>query len=846
MTTGVNQPILGLSPHPTEGAVLSRRAYIRVALTAFVVLCLAGPQAWAATSTDVDSGSDASPTRSGWVTLPTGDRVAYERDDAGIRTVGVEPAPGASGRYRTVDLGDHVRVIPFEAQGYVDSGQIDPAIFDVTALAAADDPTLEITRASGDQERRAIPTDPGRAHAQWVDLVGQPRADAALARPARAPGVAAIDLAGTETTERPVVDGTDANASGADDAIDPCTLGDDPNQPGPGKFPVTIRALDRRGAPSWGSFVLHDYRCRPWESYGYIQFGAPPDTGKTFYLPPAKYALLGDITTLDASGRFAQEITVGGLPEIDITGAREIVVDASDAVPIETTTRHESSPSTAVLGWTRGMPTNRLVTAVVLTPQYDSLKTMSAIPSDSITDGEFDFYPTLRETAPLVTASVKQLPDLHPKLLPGSASAAMESDLRLTDLAHPCRGCAIVVQEDPESGIGGPVADAVSQGAGAVIVIPAQPGIVHASVDSPTGPVLALSYSEGRAVLKRADRHTKVRVTVTPFSPYLYDLALHEQSRIPADLSYAIDDRDVHRVVQRFHGDGKQGTFYETRYPLSPCRCSLQPILSQIQTGSERVDYVSDNGSVWQQQLFKPGFTFRDAPHAYTRQSAATADWLDAPLTSGLAYAKDVSITDFRYPALVKDGTMTFNIPAVMDNAGHGGNGGFNEGRLFRNGQFVQDFTGFDTVPIGDMPTTWRLEIDHSHFVNSWASATASQVAWTFVTGDESSSQPAPLPMIDATIDVPVDLVGRPHGPAPEFTVHPWRLDGRSTNRVVVTMSFSTDGGLSWESAHVKRGHDGYTARPKLRGHGPVSMRLRVADHDGASVERTVHTLWTR
>ncbi|HYO18238.1 MAG TPA: hypothetical protein VES02_06185 [Dermatophilaceae bacterium] len=276
---------------------------------------------------------------------------------------------------------------------------------------------------------------------------------------------------------------------------------------------------------------------------------------------------------------------------------------------------------------------------------------------------------------------------------------------------------------------------------------------------------------------------------------HLYDLALHDRSRIPSDLTYEIGDNDVRRVVQRFHGDGGDGTIFETRYPTSPCRCSLTSIFSGVKTGSERVDYVSDNGSTWQQQLLRPGLTIRDAPHAYAVGTGATTDWLGAPLSPGLVFANDVPITDIRYPALAQNSSFSFRIPSITDSAGHGGNAGFTQGRLYRDGQLVKNIDGYATVPSGATPATWRMEIDHSHFVKAWASATAGQVAWIFTGGGSSSSQPTPLPMIDAQIEVPVGLSGRPRSSLRTFTVRPWRLDGATTDRVAVTMAFSTDGG---------------------------------------------------
>ncbi|MGH3383786.1 MAG: hypothetical protein ACRDO1_04350 [Nocardioidaceae bacterium] len=825
-----------------SGRVAAKLATVLAAgLTAATALALLGSPSSAHTAEPAAPDPDAPR----WLTLITGDRVAVRTAGGSVDVVGLEPATGSAGIYRSADLGDTVRIVPGEAQPYVESGQLDAALFDVTTLARADAPTVVVREHDGDQRTVPVPSDQQAARALWTSLVGD-GAGSGLAptTPRLVAGLRDVRLAGATPPVRHQPSRSPA-ATQESEPLPPCDRNDNPNEPGAGKVPVTFTALDRRGEATGAALLLHAYECRPWEGYGYIQFNPGP-TGRTFYLPPAHYSVAGDITTLDESGRFPEEVTIGGDLQLDVTGARDVVVDARDAVPLEAITPRESETSVAVLGWTRGTADNRLVNAVLLLPQYSPLVRMSVIPDAPVTHGEFDFYPVLRQTAPLVRVGVPQLPGLHPKLLPGGAQTAFDQRLPLVSADDACDGCAVLVREDPVSGIAGPAQQAAAAGAAAVLVMPAGPGAVHGSVGGIGVPALALPYTEGATLEDRLRRgRTSIDLAVTPLTPYLYDLALHEPGGLPADLSYDIDKDDVRRIDQRFHGDGTGSTMFETRYPTAPCRCSLTPILSPVQTGTTRVDYVSDNGSVWQHQLFRPGLTMRDGAQPYDDETPDTVDWLAGPLVPGLP--RQLPVDHWQFPGLSQNGSLIFRVPTLTDTAGHAGNLGTTTGRLLRDGELVEElaFAGFATVPAGDTPATWRLELKHSHTPQQWASATSGQVAWTFRAGGETEPTPTALPMVDARIDLPVGLDGDPTRRG-AVTIEPWRLDGVPIRVDAISLDVSTDDGATWQSQRLQRSRDGYTAWPRLAGDGPVSLRLLVTDRDGSAVERTIHHAWTR
>ncbi|MFJ5707707.1 S8 family serine peptidase [Streptomyces sp. NPDC093105] len=90
----------------------------------------AAPGSTAAAVPETFRGPAASTT----VTLVTGDRVTLTELDGGRRTVTVDRAKGATGAVRTQVADGRVTVVPDEARPLLDSGVLDPRLFDVTGL----------------------------------------------------------------------------------------------------------------------------------------------------------------------------------------------------------------------------------------------------------------------------------------------------------------------------------------------------------------------------------------------------------------------------------------------------------------------------------------------------------------------------------------------------------------------------------------------------------------------------------------------------------------------------------------------------------------------------------------
>ncbi|MGH3446373.1 MAG: hypothetical protein ACRDP4_01985 [Nocardioidaceae bacterium] len=815
-----------------------------IVLLSVVLAGLVAPSAQAnltgSVSTEPKPAPDAKPADEvRWQTLPTGDRVAFQQTTGGPRVLSVKAAQGSSGRYRTVSTSNSVRVVPAEAQPYLISGKVTPDLFDIGALVGEAQPTLVVRRKTGTVRRVQIPADPQVAGDLWTKLTGQPpHATLTDPNPQLADGIRRVALAGKQPT---------THASSQDSG---CSDDSNPNEPGPGKFPVTIKALDRRGDPAWGTFILRDYHCRPWELNGFIQFRTQPGAAETFYVRKSTYSLLGDVRTYDASGRQVVEETIGGDTQLEVDGPTDVVVDARDAVQLEFDTSRKSELAHAVFGWTRGAAGHRLASALVLTPQYSALQRVSLIPTGPVTDGEFGFYPSVRLTAPLAEGTVHGggwSSQLDAKLLTSLAASNLDTTLRVRHAGQDCHGCALVVTPDPQTGIPGAVKGAVDAGAAAVLVMPSQPGVVHQLLSADI-PVLAVSYQQGMQLRRRlstGSRHANVTLTLKlrPQSPYLYDLAF-DQHAIPSDASYEINADDVTLVHQRFASDGTATRAYETRYTVKPCQCSLTPIFGAIELGTTRLDYVSSNDSAWQQMVKVPGsVTARDAPHAYDEQTPPTNEWFGGPLAPALT--RNRPLGDWLFPAYTSNGDLVFHIGSSVDNAGHYGYGGDHSGRVWLNGEPLGDFDGFRTIDAQDRSGTWRLELQTTRPETGWARSTRARTVWTFDAAAAQTSDRQPLPMVDARISLPVQLDGHPD-PGGKVVIQPWRLDADAIDVEQISLDLSVDGGETWLPQPLSDTAHGYTATPVLPGHGPVAMRVSIEAADGSTMHRTVRRAWVR
>jgi subtilisin family serine protease len=128
------------------------------------------------------------------VTLVTGDVLHVEREPSGRTRATVEPTTGGSGAFRVYEKAGHTHVVPLKAQPYLDSGVLDPRLFDVTGLVeqryddssttqlpliveygAKQQPTPDGARLRASLpavNSRAVSAEKSRTRELWADITG--------------------------------------------------------------------------------------------------------------------------------------------------------------------------------------------------------------------------------------------------------------------------------------------------------------------------------------------------------------------------------------------------------------------------------------------------------------------------------------------------------------------------------------------------------------------------------------------------------------------------------------------------------------------------------------------------
>ncbi|WP_109472328.1 hypothetical protein [Ornithinimicrobium cavernae] len=623
-----------------------------------------------------------------------------------------------------------------------------------------------------------------------------------------------------------------------------------PTAPAPGKVPVTINAVDRRGGAAPGRFTLMDFHCEPYEANGYIAFSVSAAEGRTFYLPPGTYSMIGEVTTLDASRKHAEELTFGGDPEFTVTAGEPltVTVDARDGEPLALATPRPSAQSSVVLGWQRGIEGNApLMAATVVFPQGSTVAQVSVIPSGPVTDGVFSFYPWIRSTEPVVDATVlgtgEPLPLAVRHLNPLDAPA-IEGQTRLhVGLEGSRPGDTVLLTAS--RALGQEIAAAQEAGARAVLVAPAGEGLTNPVVWTSL-PVLTLPSEDAARALERtraSGGSAPMLLRADPYPDYLYDV-IDAFPTIVADPFPGLAEEDLTAVEQHFQTDGSSILMLEARAPQEPCRCLLAPVYDFIEPGSTRTDYVIDNGSAWEQTVVD-SFTLTARSPITTYAGAttrATSHWFDGSVGSGLQ--GDTPATDFRAPATTAEDEVRLRLGAT-DGDGHALNGRFaRTGSVTRDGVVLApDFTGYGIFAAdGPGPSDWRIELTTSHDEVLWRNSTSVTSVWEFSTTPHSGPTPTALPLTDVRVTYPVDEHSQ-RVPGAQLVITPWRLDQTDVAGTAVTAEISRNGGASWQRQPARAIDGSWTVTP-VRGSGPVDLRLTVTGTDGSRLTRTVQDAW--
>ena len=317
-------------------------------------------------------------------------------------------------------------------------------------------------------------------------------------------------------------------------------------------------------------------------------------------VPPGLYSVTAVITTLPAerpsigAGRTIQNVSIVGSPETTIDGGRTFTLDAGDAkrVNVRTPGHRTKVPAQGMqqIGYDRtaanGTGIHFNMYPNVLLDQHFYLQ-----PTAEVSTGTFQTRTRIRLEAPDIELSAPFTRRLHPEYVDSTWFADFPSDfpmvdgtsrVRVVDVGHATPadlagreldGALALVTHSDDLSQAEQSNRAAEHGASVVVIRNDGPG----DIADPGGtgvmlqvPTIRLDRAEGRA-LARLPKKTKVTVRGEPASPYLYDLYLKHQGRVPDNPSFVARVQDLAAQVHQVHGQPTlASTFSDVAAPFQP------------------------------------------------------------------------------------------------------------------------------------------------------------------------------------------------------------------------------------------------------------------------------------
>ncbi|MCT9930767.1 S8 family peptidase [Planotetraspora sp. A-T 1434] len=618
---------------------------------------------------------------------------------------------------------------------------------------------------------------------------------------------------------------------------------------------VHFTAVDRNGKPTpipvitmYGASSLDDV-------WAYID-REHADTGITVRVSEGTYMTQG-VFDPTQSAHPVDSLVV--MPELQVTGDMDVVLDARKANPITIKTPRPVVQDGIFTYFTHRTIGNRKISQGVM--DYPVVEQLAVTPTQPVKEGSFEFASRWQLAAPKVSARLAgsgepvtmSLLARSPQmdgvrrwpLVDGGAGTPEElSRLKL-------RGRAVIVSPPDRGYWEDRIAAAGAAGAAAVIVVGEKDGSVWQPW-TPDGdryplPTFAVAhdharklYGAGRAVLE---------VSVNVVSPYYYDIMQVSPGEVPEHIVHEVTDRNTARVDTAYAQSGGFAWAKEQRFGWRPWQIyGLGFQMEQqriVRTPLERAEYVSTGDTQWRhivQHMFtwdnmfslRGGLTER--PRGYKPGEVVRETWFGPVVRPAIPAA---------VPAPTRSGdALSVVVPEFADSSGHFGYAGGSDeqdttsARFYRNGELVEERSEIR----GDFPAVpeeaeYRLELSTRRSSEEWTHATATETAWTF----RSKAGQAALDLPQVDYDVPADLNGQvSRGLAKlSFAVRTPSAGPAAVKTFGAEVSY--DDGKTWTRlVTVPTGGGRYTtlvAHPPLK---QVSLRVSAEDAAGGRIEQTV------
>jgi hypothetical protein len=338
-------------------------------------------------------------------------------------------------------------------------------------------------------------------------------------------------------------------------------------------------------------------------------------------------------------------------------------------------------------------------------------------------------------------------------------------------------------------------------------------------------PVPALLISDDYAKQLRGS----FDLTMTPDSPYLYDVMQVSTGRVPNQIVYKVTTANSYRVTSRYADNGGLAWVREQRFGWRPWQdYAWNDRQRAAATPSVREEWISAGDSIWQHHVHHEypwqdlesalDTGFADQPHTYPRPGTASETWA-APVVrpatpDGYTNQRTGDVLHLRVADFVDASDRHFTIDEA-DQA---------DAKLYRDGTLISDTPdAWQDITIPSGAATFRLALTTARGGPEWQFGTRTNTEWSF-----RSVKSGLLPLLRISYAAPVSL----NGTSPSL---PHLLPVNVPGATKVTVATSSDEGATWKTALNLGGKFLVPA-----GHGTVSLRVTATDRDGNSVTQTV------
>ncbi|MFJ8791601.1 S8 family serine peptidase [Streptomyces sp. NPDC102462] len=608
----------------------------------------------------------------------------------------------------------------------------------------------------------------------------------------------------------------------------------------------------RSGEPAYGALTFF----REGDEYaGYHLFdGGQSDE----LLPPGRYTVYADFRVEGTHGAASAGYARMVLPQVDITGATDLVFDGRKLRQISAVTPKKTENFSRRLDYYRAFDDgSSVLDSTLIGDGWDSMWTA---PTQRVRDGEQYLTARWRDQEPLltVTSGGQGFDDLW--IMPGSAKLP-EGDYDL-DLIHPgdgldedyegvdAAGKAAVVpwDSDDEDTADDQIRAAQRAGVKLLLFVNDADGRLRQPIIRSTIEVVGLSRTEGDTLMARVDAaatgSVPLRALSRPDTDYLYDLVRTWKDRIPADLVYAPRAAQLARVETSFRNPAGREV-YENRYDVHPWTAYRVGTNRLSTAGAHRTDYVTtDRSFSWVEEGELQLLSYSaSGPVRYPAGRTTDVEWFGPVvrprLHSGVA-------------APVRTGDeIEVTLPSWGDSGGDhvnwipfGSADTTQRTRLYRDGTLVGEGGAGLSAAVPARKAGYRLVHEATRTATAaFPYSTATRTEWTFTSARPGTKEDsAHLPLIQVDYTLPTSDDGKAAADA-TLLVTPVHLDGgphavpRTTK-----VQLSYDDGATWTTARL-RGKGAGSVSVAL--HAPASaqyltLRVQAADSRGNTVTQTV------